>query len=77
MQPDLQVVAVNGQPVQRTQQPMQPPSIQAQYPGTPAQYLPPFSRIMASVEGHASMIPWYVWLGAGLYIGMKYLKGSS
>jgi hypothetical protein len=65
----MQVVAVNGRPVPGAGFSMQP-----NYPQPAQSYLPPFSTLTASVEQHAAMIPWYVWLGVGLYVGAKYLK---
>ena len=66
-QPQMQVMAVNGQPVSGMPQPA--------YPANPQQqYLPPFSSVISGVETHASKIPWYVWLGVGVWIGAKYLK---
>jgi hypothetical protein len=63
----MQVVAVNGQALGGMPQPT--------YPANPQpQYLPPFSTVVGSVETHASMIPWYVWLGVGMWVGAKYLK---
>lgn len=67
VQPQMQVMAVNGQPVGGMPQPQYPANNQPQY-------LPPFSKIMGSVEVHAAMIPWYVWLGVGVWVGAKYLK---
>jgi hypothetical protein len=42
--------------------------------GPNGQYLPPFSQVAASVESHASRVPWYFWLGVGAYVGWKYIR---
>jgi hypothetical protein len=35
---------------------------------------PSFPDIASTLDYHARRIPWWVWLGAGVYVGSKFLK---